>query len=335
MSGETLRTCDVAVLVDEETGEYRGAGRFVPERDAVEDRVLRALRRRYRRVDVVPYAGVAATVARLERLRPRVVFNLTEWVDGERRHDAAIAGLLDLLGLAYTGAGPEGLRLARDKALAKRVVTALGIAAPEGYVAPGPVLRVAPPFPLVVKPQYGDGSDAISGRSIVRDPRALRARVRALVRRTRQPALCEAYVPGRDLYVGLIGNSPRVLPPVELVIGRRQRGAPRLATSRVKHDPRYRARWRVHYRRARLDRATLRRVVAASRLVFHALKLRDYARLDFRLTPDNRLYFIEANPNPDLDPHALNRSGCFAGIRYESLIAGIVESARRRGRGRP
>ena len=70
-------------------------------------------------------------------------------------------------------------------------------------------------------------------------------------------------------------------------------------------------------------------LATASRRIFHALKLRGYARLDFRLTDDGRLYFIEANPNPDLDPHALNRSGCFAGVPYGSLLETIVESARR------
>jgi D-alanine-D-alanine ligase len=66
--------------------------------------------------------------------------------------------------------------------------------------------------------------------------------------------------------------------------------------------------------------------------VFRALELRDYARLDFRLTDDGRFYFIEANPNPDLDPHALNRNGCFAGVPYVRLLRTIVESARRRSR---
>jgi D-alanine-D-alanine ligase len=144
--------------------------------------------------------------------------------------------------------------------------------------------------------------------------------------------VCEEFVPGRDVYVGLLGNEPRVLPPVELVVRSSHPWAPRLATYRLKNDPRYRRKWGVHYRRARLDSRAMRTLVTASRRIFHALKLRDYARLDFRLTDDGRLYFIEANPNPDLDPHALNRSGCFAGVPYERLLRTIVESARRRGK---
>jgi len=211
--------CDVALLVDEETGEYGRGGRFIPEDDDVEEKVLRALRRRYRRVEVVPFSPkVVETIERLRKLRPRMVMNLTEWVDGDRKLDAAIAGLLEVLKLPYTGAGPAGLRLARDKALSKQIVSALGVAVPRYFVL-GREDRIENnglSFPLMVKPQFGDGSDGIGRHSLVRNVRQLRARVRAIRRNQKAPALCEEFVSGNDLYVGLIGNEPRVLPPVEL-----------------------------------------------------------------------------------------------------------------------
>ncbi|HXF66317.1 MAG TPA: hypothetical protein VNK67_06450 [Burkholderiales bacterium] len=325
--------CEVALLVDEETGRWSSAGHFIPEADDVEEKVLRALRRRYRRVEVVPFSPqVVQTVERLRQLKPRIVFNLTEWVDGDRKLDAAVTGLLEMMKLRYTGTGPDGLRLARDKALSKQIVAGLGIAVPRYFSVYGTRLgRVSElEFPVIVKPQFGDGSEAINQRSVVRNPRQLRARVAAIRSRLKEPAVCEEFIPGRDLYVGLLGNRPRVLPPVEMVVRSRHRSAPRFATYRLKHDARYRARWRVHYRRARLDGRRMREIALLSRRIFHALKLRDYARLDFRITPAGRLYFIEANPNPDLDPHAFNRSGCFAGVPYERLIGAIVEAARAR-----
>ncbi len=327
--------CDIALLVDEETGEHSPSGKFVPESDDVEEKVLRALRKHYRRVEVVPFLpSVSETVERLRKLKPRIVFNLTEWIDGDRKLDAAIAGVLEMLKLRYTGTGPDGLRLARDKALSKTVVGGQGVLVPDCFVVNGArgVDGNGLEYPLIVKPQFGDGSEGITKESVVHSARKLRARVRAVRARTREPAICEEFVPGRDLYVGLLGNEPRVLPPVELVVRSRRRHAPQLATYRLKNDPRYRRRWRVHYRRARLVPRAMRTLVDASRRIFHALKLRDYARLDFRLTADGRLYFIEANPNPDLDPHALNRSGCFSGVAYGRLLRTIVESARRRKR---
>ena len=207
--------CDIALLVDEETGEYGRGGRFIPEDDDVEEKVLRALRRNYQRVEVVPFSRKAdVTVQWLRRLKPRIVMNLTEWVDGDRRQDAAIAERLDALKLRYTGPGPEGLRRARDKALSKRIVAKLGVPVPRDE-------NGGPGYPLIVKPRYGDASEGISNRSVVNSLPALRERMGALRRRLRQPVLREEFIPGRDLYVGLLGNEPRVLPPVELDVLRK------------------------------------------------------------------------------------------------------------------
>jgi len=333
MRSNSGKRCDVALLVDEETGEYSDSGRFIPESDDVEEKVLRALRRSYRRVEAVPFSPkVVETIQWLRRLRPKIVFNLTEWVEGDRKLDAAITGLLDVLKFRYTGTGPDGLRLARDKALSKQIVAEFGVPVPRYYVVDGPrdVRGHDLGFPLIVKPLFGDGSDEVNKHSVVRNEKQLRARVSALRRRLGEPAVCEEFIPGNDLYVGLLGNEPRVLTPVELVVRSSHRAAPQFATYRLKNDPRYRARWGAHYRRARLSGAQMREVRSVSRRIFEALKLRDYARLDFRLTPEGAIYFIEANPNPDLDPYALNRSGCFAGVPYAKLVRTIVESARRR-----
>jgi D-alanine-D-alanine ligase len=236
--------------------------------------------------------------------------------------------MLEMMKLRYTGAGPDGMQLARDKALAKQVVAELGIEVAPHAIANGERPDVsALAFPLIVKPQFGDGSDAIANRALVRDERALARRIQALHRRTRDPLLCEQFVPGRDLFVALLGNEPQVMAPLELVVGRQGAAAPRFATSNVKNDAAYRSRWRIRYREAKLDDTIAEQIADASRRIFHALKLRDYARIDYRLTPDNRLVFLEANPNPDLARHTFGRERCFTGVPYPELISSIVRSA--------
>src|SRR5262245_59064989 len=199
--------CDVALLVDQETGQCGPSGAFVPDAGDVEEKVARGLRRSYRHVEIVPFLpSVVETIDRLRRLKPRVVFNLTEWVDGDRTLDAAVAGLLDMMKIHYTGTGPDGLRLARDKALATRIVAGLGIPVPRSVALDGPGGRPGGglPFPLVMKPRFGDGSDGIASRSIVRNERELRARARLVRGLKDRPALCEEYIAGRDVYVGLL-----------------------------------------------------------------------------------------------------------------------------------
>lgn len=321
--------CDVVLLVDVETVDEGADGRYHPEPDGMEAAVYARLEERWGQVTIVPFeTEVGATVARLAALKPRLVFNLTEWIDGDRCLDAAIAGLLDALKLRYTGTGPVGLHLARDKALSKALVANLGIAVPRSVIINGGRATAGDlRYPLIVKPQFGDGSDEIGKNALVRTPLEFTRRVRDVRKRVKTPLLVEEYAPGTDLFVGLIGNRPRVLAPLELVVGRQGRGAPTIATSRIKIDAAYRERWDISYRTAKLPAKVLKTIERSSAAIFRALKLRDYARLDYRLTPDNELVFLEANPNPDLSPHTFGENRCFAGVGYGELIDTIVRSA--------
>lgn len=333
MTRDNTARCDIAVLVDAEVGEAHDDGRFVLERGVMEWHVVQTLKRE-RNVCIVPFdPEITPTVEKLRSLKPRLVFNLTEWVAGDRRLDSAIAGVLEMMNLRYTGAGPEGMQIARDKALAKQVVADLGVA-----VAPHVIANGARPavdslvFPVIVKPQFGDGSDEIDNAAFVRTKRGLERRIATLRKRRHDPLMCEQFVPGRDLFVALLGNEPQVMPPLELVVGRKGAGAPRLATSRLKNDREYLARWRIRYREADLPADVMEHIAHASRRIFAALKLRDYARIDYRLTPGNELVFLEANPNPDLTRHTFGRDRCFAGVAYADLISTIVRSALQRSR---
>lgn len=331
--------CDIVLLVDAEAGVRKSHGDFVPDRSSVEAYLLAELRRQGFQVVVVPFeAAVDAALAELRSLKPGLVFNLTECVDGDRSMDAAIAGLLDLLKMPYTGSGPGGLRLARDKALSKHIVADLGVAIPRYFVIPpkGPIRNPRVPYPLIVKPQYGDGSDEVRVNSLVKNERQLVQRVRALRKRVHAPLICEEFIEGRDLYVALLADvgksGTEVMPAVELVIGRRGPGAPGFASYKLKNDGAYRNRWRVRWRVAKLPVNLRRDVETASRAIFHALEQRDYGRIDYRLTPDGRLVFIEANANPDLHPHAMGNDVCFAGVRWGTALRRIMLSARARGR---
>jgi D-alanine-D-alanine ligase len=323
------KRCDIALLVDVETGEHDRNGAFVPDPDSMESEVLKCLCERHKGVKVVPCEiRIEDTVRSLRTLKPRLIFNLTEWLDGDRRLDAAIAGMLDAIKIQYTGTGPVGMHLARDKALSKAIVASLGIAVPRHLIVDSRRIHHGDlRFPLMVKPQFGDGSDEIAKSAVVHGPRELAQRVQAVRRRVKAPVLVEEYVPGTDLFVGLLGNKPRVLKPLELVVGNRGSGAPSIATSRIKTNAAYRAKWNIGYRTARLPRGVMRDIEQASIRIFHALKLRDYARIDYRLTPDHRLVFLEANPNPDLSPHTFGENQCFAGVAYADLIGGIVDAA--------
>lgn len=325
----------IVLLVDPEAGHAGRGGALVVDRHSMEAYVLKSLRAFQSGVTVVPYEpDVVTTLERLRKLKPALVFNITECIDGDRSLDHAIAATLDMIGVPYTGTGALGMQLCRDKALSKQIVAGHGIDTPR-YMTAGSIAALRHHglrFPVIVKPRFRDGSDDISRRALVNSTRELRQRVKALLAKTREPVICEEFIQGRDLYVAMLGNGvPQVMPPVELVIGRsRHPAAPRFATRRLKDSGSYRTRWRVRWRRARLDDAVLAEIRRSSRRIFNLLQLRDYARLDYRLTDDGQLKFIEANPNPDLHPHAMGMNRCFVGIEHQRLIARIVAIARRR-----
>ena len=128
MPNNKTKRCDVLMLVDVEMGETNAAGRFVPDGGTMEVHVYKALCRRFDSVVIVPFGpDIPATLTRLKQLNPRIIFNLTEWVDSDRTQDFAIAALLDMMKFKYTGTGPAGLQLARDKAGSKELVAAAGV----------------------------------------------------------------------------------------------------------------------------------------------------------------------------------------------------------------
>ncbi|HOW98844.1 MAG TPA: hypothetical protein P5567_15070 [Kiritimatiellia bacterium] len=328
----------IVLLVDLEAvlpGDPQFEGRTKSSRTEMEAHVAAAVRALGHEAAVIPFGpDVLETMHALKGSGAGLVFNLTERFEGDRRKDLNVAALLELLHLPYTGTGPAGLWLCRDKAAGKRILGYHRIRVPRfaevppGRRKPAGCLR----FPAIVKPMFEDGSDGISLSSVVRSASELEERVRMIHEGRNQPAICEEYVEGRELYIGVVGNQKRhAFPPWELLFGRAGEGGPPIATARVKWDPAYREKWNIRYQPAELDPATLRRISLFSRRVFELLKLRDYGRVDLRLTPGGEIVFIEANPNPDISRDAeLPQAAALEGMEHAALIGHILNLALRR-----
>lgn len=307
--------------------------------DSVEHDVIQALRRLGHRLTLVRVGGsVAPLVRRLTENPPDVVFNLTEQFRGERRMDYAVAGLLELLDIPFTGTGSMGLMLCRNKAWCKQILAAAGnVAVPRHCViAPGAAIRLSRDmdFPLVVKPLLEDGSDGISNASVVRNAGELRERCRMIHQRFCQAAIAEQYIDGREIYISIIGTDRlTVLPPRELFLPATARGGPRIATEHVKWNKDYRQRWGVVFDFAQVDEALERELERTCKRTFRMLQIIDYGRIDARVTADNTVVVIEANPNPNLSRvDELAQSAEKAGIGYDALIERIMRMALRRRR---
>jgi D-alanine-D-alanine ligase len=270
-------------------------------------------------------------IADLARAAPDVVFNATEHMFGRRTADIHVPALLELLRLPYTGATPATLLLCRDKALSKSLASMVGVRVPKYALAVDErVPARLPPFPVVVKPLGQDSSEGITMRSFAATPAALARQLGVVHRRYRQGAVIESFIDGVDVYVtGIEGRTLRLRPPQELRIDARGTPARSMATYAMKHDEAYRRRWKPSARRARLPASTLRELNAAARRLWPAFRLRDYARFDFRLTPEGMLYFIEANANPGFSP--ASRADRWSWEEYRAAVKTVVTNALRRG----
>jgi D-alanine-D-alanine ligase len=262
--------------------------------------------------------------------KPHVAFNLLEEFHGVGVYDQHVVSYLELMKQHYTGCNPRGLLLSHDKALCKKILTFHDIHTPRFYVVPRRRKPLKPPdfqFPLLVKSVSEDASLGISRASIVRDDQQLEDQIRLVHDEIRTDALVEDYIEGREMYVGIIGNRRlTVLPIWEMIFKNAPEGTPVIATSRVKWDLEYQKKVGVDTMPAEdLDAKTSKRITDTCRRVYQALSLSGYARMDLRLSRDNRVYVLEANPNPNLSfGEDFAESAEKAGIDYEQLLQKIL-----------
>ncbi len=307
-----------------------------PEACSTEFDVIDTLRTLGHNVSVLSVPDdVPALATELAENKPDIVFNLTEQLGGDRTMDKNIAAVLELMGIPFTGTGPAGLLLCRDKRLCKEMLSLHKIRVP-GFVSFPLNQKVRVPakihYPLVVKPALEDSSEGISNASLVTNEKALLERVQFVHDGWRQPVIAEEYIEGRELYVGIIGNTRlKVLPIRECHFKSDDADGPRLATYRVKWNKKYREKWDIEFGYADLEPALFNRIERVCKKVYRVLRIRDYGRIDLRLTPDGKLVILEANPNPDIAyGEEVAEAAEKAGIKYESFIQNLLQTARRR-----
>jgi len=323
------------MLVDE--SEAKGGGDRAPvtrtlDKKEVEEEVAEAIAKLGHEPMLHELDGTQKSLFGLARMECDLVFNLVESFAADDTADFKIAAFLDLVGKKYTGAGANGLLLAQDKAVAKKIFSFHGIHTPtfakcyRGRLDFSHDLQ----FPVIVKPAREDGSIGIEFSAVVSSIRELMERMDWLHANFDSPVLIEEYIEGREMYVGVLGNdNAEALPVVELDLSKLPEGTPRIAAAEVKWGKGTKA-----YRDTKSAIATdlgedttqlLQRTAVAA---YQALELRDYGRVDMRLQPDGRVCVIEVNPNPWLSSRAeFAIAARKSGRTYTQLIEEIVELA--------
>lgn len=234
---------------------------------------------------------------------------------GRYGEDGSLQGLLEILGIPYTGSGVLGSSIAMDKEMTKRLVSQIGVRIAQGQVllrdAGGSRSSSPLPFPVIVKPNR-EGSTI--GMSIVRREEEW---TRALEHAFQCDAevLVEELIVGTEVTVGVLNG--KALPPLEVV--------PK--SGFYDFQSKYTKGMTDYILPARISEKSSEEVKRLSENVYQALKLSGVARMDYILRSDEA-FFLEANTIPGMTETSLvPKMAAAAGISFEELCESILKGA--------
>jgi len=256
-----------------------------------------------------------------------LIFNIAEGLRGFGR-EAQVPALLDAYAIPYTFSDPLILTLTLHKGMTKHVSRDLGIPTPDFNVIESPeeIAGLCLPFPLFAKPVAEGTGKGVTAASKITDRSGLERVCRELLEAFRQPVLVEAFLPGREFTVGIIGTGREAFAPGVLEVHFTEK-AEKDAYSYINKED-----WhgRIEYRLAADPRAQL--AEETSLAAWRGLGCRDGGRIDLRADANGIPHFIEVNPLAGLRPdHSDLPILCdLAGMPYRELIAGIMRSALKR-----
>jgi len=258
-----------------------------------------------------------------------LVLNMAESFGGGNTDEPLVPAMLEALRIPFTGASSLNMQLTLDKEKSKLVCQGYGVSVTpyQRFDNPDEPLQSNISFPAIVKPIRQEGSIGIYADCVVKDEAEMRAKVVHIISNYFQPAIVESFIVGREISVGVIGNGANltVFPPLEFQFPDTQDDLLKIRSFEYK--------WGGQTEkmvRADLPASVVENLINFSKTAFRATECRDYARMDFRVTPDGEIFLLEVNYNPGIGPnsHGLNNTltkmASFTGRGFEDLIEEII-----------
>ncbi len=282
---------------------------------------------------VVKFGGGREFLGRVLTEKVDMVFNIAEGLGNYRSREAQVPSILEMLGVRYSGSDPLCLALTLEKPLAKRLVSFAGVATPKWQVIQDArQLKQTDwggfPLPVFAKPAHEGSSKGIRVTSRLKSTPQIMEAVGSLLDYYKQPVMVEEFIDGDEITVGLVGNSPPRVVGIMRVL-------PRTKMDHFVYSLEVKRDWEsllTYECPALLAKGILQDIADSSLRAFEALGCRDFARMDFRISPDGTPYFLEVNPLPGLNPKSgdLPIMARKVGWTYEDLIRAILDAALQR-----
>jgi D-alanine-D-alanine ligase len=281
---------------------------------------------------VVKLGGGLQFLENIRREQVDIVFNIAEGRGNYRSREAQVPAVLEMLDIPYTGSDPECLSVALDKPLTKKIAALEGIATPKWVVISSQdeldnLDWGGFPFPAIVKPAFEGSSKGIRLTSIVDNEGKAGMEAGRIIRDYKQPVMIEEFIDGDEVTVGVIGNSPPKLVGMMRILPRKQEKH-FVYSLEVKRDYVN----LVDYESpVQLTQSVLEELENDSLRIFKILGCRDFARIDFRIDPGGKPYFLEINPLPGLGTYSdLIIMAIKMGWTHEDVIRAVLDAAVKR-----
>jgi D-alanine-D-alanine ligase len=324
----------ITLLVDDEyyhPGDPEYLGLTKQSADEMEFFVVQALRSNGHTLCILPYREpLPQFIEALLQSKPQLVFNLAQHHRFNRRGEAWIASVLELLQLKYTGADAAASLLALDKKMCKDVLSSNGITVP-GYsliTAAEQMIRDHLHFPLILKPNFEGGSEGIKTSSLVKNITQFE-KIKKQQLDKYGTLIAESFIEGREVTAGVLGNGStlHVFTPRELFFpaGKIKKGW--FMTAKFKEDEAYRKELQTGCRDMQGSKTLINAVKETVAKTFKVLQLRDYARIDLRINGNEEIYVLDVNVNPTLKPGNHSIFDPWNGMPFDVFIQKIVAAA--------
>ena len=270
----------------------------------------------------------------LKKREIEIVFNVCERFNDNSLFEPHVAAMLELSGIPFTGSDYSTLFACNNKIKTKEILNAYKISTPKYQVfySCDEKLNSGLKFPLIVKPRQQENSIGITGDAIVHDEEKLRKRIKYVNETFKEEALVEEFIKGEDIEVGVIGNDDELfILPIAKV------GYEKL--SKVGEDKIfcYGSKWDLKsknygdYVESDLPEDVEEKLKKLATRIYKLFNIKDYGRIDFRLTKNNEPYVIEVTANPGLSEVCSTPEAAeWINISYKELINKIFESALKR-----
>jgi D-alanine-D-alanine ligase len=249
---------------------------------------------------------------------------MAEGLWGDAR-ESQVPLFCEVLKIPYTHSGPTTQAVKLDKEFTKYVLKGAGIVRVPGDSN----------FPLIVKPNKEGSSKGIMDKSIVRNEKELLKYKEELSKTFDGDILVEEYIEGREFTVGVLGNeNPEVLPIVEQKFDFLPSGMNRIASFELKwiYEDSLKDLSDAYDCPAKITKELEEEIVETSKKIYKFLDVRDCARIDYRLDEKGKLYFIEINTLPGINPlpgqiSYFPLAARTAGLSFKEMIGKILSLA--------